>query len=163
MLKNRFPNQYKVIIKKEKVNQNNGQPYFLAYKETIEAAAQNLSGNEFKLYIYLLSNKVEYEDFFSPDYFGRTYGVSADTARKLFQKLIEKGYLVKTAPHDCDFYEVPQLKPALTLKVEKRQVIDDNGEVFEWSYKEFKEAAGDGYTEDEIKAAWNSYEVVKED
>ena len=159
MIKNRFPNQYKVVIKKEKVNQNNGKPYFLAYQETIEAAAQKLSGNEFKLYIYLLSNRDGYEDFYSPDYFGKAYGVSADTARKLFQKLIEKGFLVKTAPHDCDFYEAPQKK--LNIQPQRRRIIDDNGEVFDVTYKELlDELLKNDFTKEEVNEIWNNGRIL---
>ena len=165
MIKNRFPNQYKVVINKEEVNRSTpDRRYFIAYQETLEAAARELTGNEFKLYVYFLSNRDKYEDLFSPDFFGKSYGVSADTARKLFQKLIEKGFLVKTAAHDCEFYDRPQKKIKISVKVEKRYVIDDDGVIYEMSYSDFRKAAlEDGeYTEEELKAAWNTFEIVKE-
>ena len=156
MLKNRFPNQYKVSICKENVNQSDrNKVYFIAYQETIEAAAKELTGNEFKLYIYFLSNKDGYKDLFSPAFFGEAYGVSADTARKLFQKLLEKGYLVKTAEHDCEFYDKPQKK--MKIKVPRRKIIDEDGVPYELTYEELCKEL-EGYSKQTIDEVWNSGE-----
>ena len=158
MTKNRFPNQYKVVINKEKVNQNDRERvYFLAYQETIEAAARNLTGNEFKLYIYLLSNQDKYEDLFSPAFFGEAYGVSADTARKLFQKLIEKNYLVKTAEHNCEFYDKPQKK--MKIKVPRRRIVDEDGVIYELTYEELTKEL-EGFSKETIDYYWNNGEEV---
>lgn len=158
MIKNRFPNQYKVTVRKEKVNQNDSdRVYFIAYQDTLEAAAQELTGNEFKLYIYLLCNKDGYEDLFSPAYFGSAYGVSADTARKLFQKLIEKGYLIKIAEHDCEFYDRPQKK--MKIKIPRRRIVDEDGEVFELTYEELCKEL-EGYRKETIDRVWNSGEEI---
>lgn len=156
MVKNRFPNQYKIKIDKEQVNQSDrSKVYFIAYQETLEAAARELTGNEFKLYIYFLNNKDGYEDLFSPSFFGEAYGVSADTARKLFQKLLEKGYLEKTAEHNCIFYDKPQKK--MKIKVPRRRIIDEDGVPYELTYEELCKEL-EGYSKQTIDEVWNSGE-----
>jgi hypothetical protein len=146
-----------VVINKEKVNQNDKRIYFIAYQDTIEEAAKNLTGNEFKLYIYFLSNQDAYEDLFSPSFFGNSYGTSADTARKLFQKLIEKGYLQKTEEHTCEFYDKPRKK--LKVKVPRRLVVDDDGVAYELTYEELCEALK-AYSKETIDYYWNKSEEV---
>ena len=53
-----YPNQNTFLINKEDVKRESGKirPYLTAYIDTIQNASQNLTGNSFKLYIYLLSN-----------------------------------------------------------------------------------------------------------
>ena len=52
-----------------------------------------LSGNAFKLYIYLLSNVNGYNFGFSPKDVAERYGCSIDTVRSAFTTLVDKGFL----------------------------------------------------------------------
>lgn len=158
MNRNRFPNQYKVVINKEKVNQRDEKRvYFIAYQDTIEAAARELTGNEFKLYIYFLSNQDAYEDLFSPAFFGDTFGVSADTARKLFQKLIEKGFLYKTEAHTCEFYDRPHKK--MKIKAPRRLIVDEDGVAYELTYEELCKEL-EGFSKETIDYYWKNGEEL---
>lgn len=52
-----------------------------------------LSGNAFKLYIYLLSNANGYNFGFSPKDMADRYGCSIDTVRSAFTTLVDKCFL----------------------------------------------------------------------
>lgn len=67
-----------------------------------------LTGNEFKLYIYLFSwaGKGEYE--FSPAALQPILNISEDTARKIFKAFIDYGYLIQTGTHKYSFDPMPE-------------------------------------------------------
>lgn len=90
------PNQRWIRINKTKVEKNTGveRPYLNAYKDILEKAAKELSGNAFKLYIYLLSNNNNYSFGFSPKDVSERYGCSIDTVRNAFTILVNKGFLI---------------------------------------------------------------------
>ena len=91
-----YPNQNTFLVQKEDVKRETGKsrPYFITYIDTIQSAAQNLTGNSFKLYIYFLSNTNNYTSAFSPKDVASKYGCSVDSVREAFKTLINKGYLV---------------------------------------------------------------------
>jgi hypothetical protein len=157
----RSPNQYKIKIEKEKVVQTNDKrTYFLSYNDTMRQAARELSGNEFKLYIYFLSNKDGYESFFSPKDVKQQFGMCEDTARSCFHKLIEKGYIESLEQHNCMFHDKPQKKINLTIKKERRLIIDDDGVAFEMTFEEFKAIAPKELNDDEILNYWNECDII---
>ena len=90
-----YPNQNTFLINKEDVKRESGKsrPYLTAYIDTIQTASKNLTGNSFKLYIYLLSNSNNFTSAFSPKDVADKYGCSVDSAREAFKTLINKGYL----------------------------------------------------------------------
>ena len=80
------PNQRTIISNKTKVEISSGKsrPYLIAYIDIIENASQKLSGNAFKLYIYLLANNINFQFGFSPKDVAKRYGCSADSIRDAF-------------------------------------------------------------------------------
>jgi len=66
-----------------------------------------LSGNEYKLYMYILkwAGKTEYE--FSPADIADKLDIKEDTARKIFKNFIQYGILTQTANHRYTFDPYP--------------------------------------------------------
>ncbi len=89
------PNQRIIISDKTTVTPSSGKerPYLIAYIDIIEESARQLSGNAFKLYIYLLTNNKHFQFGFSPKDVAERYGCSADTIRDSFTMLVNKGFL----------------------------------------------------------------------
>lgn len=154
-----YANQKTLTINKPSLTKDDIK--VLIKRETLEAAARNLTGNEFKLYMYLASNADGYELDFAPKFFKRDYGVGEDTARKCMKNLEEKGYLVVKDGFEClfDFYLEPQKK--IKIQPQRRRIIDDNGEVFDVTYSELcEELEKANFTKKEIDEIWNEGEVL---
>lgn len=69
-----------------------------------------LSGNEFKIYMYLMKwagGKQQY--FFSPVDIAIRLDIGEDTARKALKTLISYGYLIKTNNNTYDFNPAPEV------------------------------------------------------
>lgn len=156
-----YPNQNTFLINKEDVKRDSGKirPYLTAYIDTIQAAAQNLTGNSFKLYIYLLSNTNNFTAAFSPKDVADKYGCSVDSAREAFKTLVNKGYLtlIEGTKTKYIFKDVPVAAPkdisAFVDVAEKKQFKISNNEIVEWTFEELKKALP-GATEETIKAIW---------
>lgn len=141
-----YPNQNTFLINKEDVKRESGKsrPYLTAYIDTIQTAAKNLTGNSFKLYIYLLSNVNNYTSAFSPKDVADKYGISVDSARECFKNLVSKGYLnlIEGTKTKYIFKDVAT-SPAVALPstivenlTKKKFRDDDTGTIYEWTYKE---------------------------
>ncbi len=143
---NTYPNQNIFIINKEDVKQGSGKlrPYLTAYIDTIQTAAKNLTGNSFKLYIYLLSNVNNYTSAFSPKDVADKCGCSVDSARESFKTLVNKGYLnlIEGTKTRYIFNDVATTSPIslpstiVNNIVKKRFKDNDTGNIYEWTYKE---------------------------
>lgn len=143
---NTYPNQNTFIINKEDVKQGSGKsrPYLTAYIDTIQNASKNLTGNSFKLYIYLLSNVNNYTSAFSPRDVADKYGCSVDSARESFKTLVNKGYLtlIEGTKTKYIFTDVATISPislpsTITNNILKKKFKDnDTGIIYEWTYKE---------------------------
>lgn len=144
-----YPNQNTFLINKEDVKRESGKirPYLTAYIDTIQNASQNLTGNSFKLYIYLLSNVNNYTSAFSPRDVADKYGCSVDSAREAFKTLVNKGYLtlIEGTKTKYIFKDVATSLPvslpsAIANKIVKKEFKDnDTGIIYEWTYKELLE------------------------
>ncbi len=160
-----FANQKTITIHKPQIEKDATK--IILDRKVVEAAARELTGNEFKMYMYFASNSDNFDLDFSPSHFGNTYGITADTARKIVKKLEEKKYLIRRGRSEnlFDFYLSPQKKLHLTIKVEKRYIEDESGARYPMSFGEFSKAAlEDGeFTEDELKAYWSQQELVEEE
>lgn len=160
-----YANQRQVTISKTTVDKNSGKkrPYTVVYTDIIQAAAEKLNGNQFKLYMYFMSNQDEYNLAFSSEDVASKYGMSKETARTAFLELEKKGYLVATddKKHKYIFYDKPQtatsLPSALVKKLEKRKFKDeDTNTYFLLTYKELLEMCeGD---EETAKSLWEENE-----
>lgn len=143
---NTYPNQNTFIINKEDVKQGSGKsrPYLTAYIDTIQNASKNLTGNSFKLYIYLLSNVNNYTSAFSPRDVADKYGCSVDSARESFKTLINKGYLtlIEGTKTKYVFKDIATTSPislpsTIANNIAKKKFQDnDTGTIYEWTYKE---------------------------
>lgn len=63
------------------------------YKDDLQAASKDLTGKELIVYLDLCGNKDGYKVEYSPAYFHEYYGISKDTARSAFDKLLSLGYI----------------------------------------------------------------------
>ena len=140
------PNQRTIISNKTKVEMSSGKsrPYLIAYIDIIENASQKLSGNAFKLYIYLLSNNVNFQFGFSPKDVAKRYGCSADTIRDAFLILIKEGFLTleNGSKTKYIFTDIPLIKPlvlpnSVADNLEKKDFIDiETNKKYSLTYKE---------------------------
>lgn len=141
-----YPNQNTFLINKEEVKRDSGKfrPYLTAYIDTIQTAAKNLTGNSFKLYIYLLSNSNNFTSAFSPKDVADKYGCSVDSARDAFKTLVSKGYLtlIEGTKTKYIFKDVVSSAPislpsAIVDNIVKKRFKDnDTDTIYEWTYKE---------------------------
>lgn len=162
-----YANQRTLIINREQVDFKSNKPYLSAYTENIAAASRALKGEvAFKLYLYFLSNKNNYETDFSPTNFANLYAVSTKAAQQAFTKLEEAGFITRDGANysKYTFHEVAQTKEekvSIELpNIERRWIKTQNGSYTPMSYKEVYNILSENYTEDEIKAYWASKEVV---
>ncbi len=102
------PHQRLVKIHKD----NKQQAPFLSINVNLLAAVyQDLkSAPSFFIYIYFCCNKDNYVVEFSPTHIEKKFGFPKSTARDHFNKLIEKGYLVRKNENSnmYDFYAEPK-------------------------------------------------------
>ena len=116
-----YPNQKIVTIHKAPVDAQN--IYLRIKKEAMQSASQNLSGEEFKAFMYLASNQDNYEMALSTEDMAAKMGGSIRGMQSAVRKLIVKGYLVQQHKNRYDFYESPnehQEKQDLTQKKESK-------------------------------------------
>ena len=155
-----YPNQNTFLINKEDVKRESGKirPYLTAYIDTIQNASQNLTGNSFKLYIYLLSNVNNYTSAFSPRDVADKYGCSVDSAREAFKTLVNKGYLtlIEGTKTKYIFKDVPVATPkdiTTFVKLPVKKQFKIGNDIVEWTFEEFKKALP-GETEENIRNLW---------
>lgn len=152
-----YANQKTVKINKPEVER--GRAKIIVDREKLEVAGRELTGNEFKLYMFFASDNDGFRRDFSPAHFSEVYGVSADTTRKLFKQLEDKGF-IKADENKKNFYQfylLPQKK--LKIKVPRKRIVDEDGVVYELTYEELcKELKG--YSEETISRVWNSGEEI---
>ncbi len=158
----KYPNQRVITSNKTKVETNTGKerPYLLAYVDIIEQASRQLSGNAFKLYIYLLTNNRYFQFGFSPKDIANRYGCSTDTIRDAFVTLVNKGFLTlengsKTKYIFTDIATTPPVELPNTVRnnIEKRVFRDsETGIIYNWTFKELLSACNDN--ENLAKELW---------
>ena len=155
-----YPNQNTFLVQKEDVKRETGKnrPYFITYIDTIQSAAQNLTGNSFKLYIYFLSNTNNYTSAFSPRDVADKYGCSVDSVREAFKTLIKKGYLVlidgtKTKYIFKDVVNTITKDISTLVNIPEKQKFKIGNDVVEWTYEQLRNSLPNE-TEETVKAVW---------
>ena len=158
------PNQRKILIHRN-MPKEGAKDYLCVFNKPLYAAMKEISGEvALKLYIYLLTNKDNFEFWYSPAHFCGACAASPDAARRAMKQLIELGYVKELGGNKLEFYEEPQMKelPPLPSMIERRVFKDSEGNnrilTYEMIYKQFH---GKG-TDAEIQDFWNSLEVYKE-
>lgn len=83
------------------------EPYLQNTKwEPLKEAMRNLTGNGFKLYLYLLSWEGQGYYDFSPSGIAKELHMSDEGARNARDELINKGYCVILTENSCEFYPI---------------------------------------------------------
>lgn len=147
------PNQRIITVKRDmpKQSKENKRPYMIAYTDVIEEAGKNLSTvGEFKVYLYMINNQDNYKFGCSPQNIADRYGLNIDTVKKAINKLIEKGYIVKTNG-TYEFHEKPLVLDLEPIE-EVRKKFSSKGQILELTYTELVELVG----EERAKFAWDS-------
>lgn len=147
------PHQRIITVKRDmpKQSKENKRPYMIAYTDVIEEAARNLSTvGEFKVYLYMINNQDNYKFGCSPQNIADRYGLNIDTVKKAINKLIEKGYIVKTKG-TYEFHEKPLVLDLEPIE-EIRKKFSSKGQILELTYAELVELVG----EERAKFAWDS-------
>ena len=158
---NSNPNQRMVTIHRN-IPEKGGKQFLTIYTETLAAASKILTGEvAFKLYLFFCANKDQYETYYSPQNFANVYGVAAESGRRAFLQLEEKGFLVYKGNNSYEFFELPQNKPTIAFHVERRMIEQEDGSFIPMTYKELLNELSDQGTEEEIKDYWNNCEVAK--
>ena len=75
-----------------------------------KAANRVLGPYGLQLYLYLASNKDNYNFYLSQEAAQQDVGICRTTFHNYINKMIEEGYLVQSKGNCYDFYEVPQFK-----------------------------------------------------
>lgn len=160
------PNQRTIVSDKTTVIPSTGKerPYLIAYVDIIEESARQLSGNAFKLYIYLLSHNKNWKFGFSPKDVAERYGCSADTIRDSFTILVNKGFLTLASGSKTKYIftdvAVPQaiaLPNEVTSNIEKKLFKDsETNTTYSWTFKELLNACGND--ESLAKKLWEETE-----
>lgn len=76
------------------------------YWAPLKEAMRNLSGNGYKLYMYLLSWDGEEYYNFSPATIAKELHMSDEGARNARDELINKGYLIILSDNICEFFPI---------------------------------------------------------
>lgn len=99
-----YPNQRMIHVHREHATHD-----FLGIKnENWQAAARDLGETALALYMYLASNRNDYEFALSQVAVKNAIGMKKSTYYDQFNKLVAKGYLVNTHGNTFEFFEVPQ-------------------------------------------------------
>ena len=99
-----YPNQRIICVHREPFSSD-----FLGIKnENWQAACRDLRPHAFVLYLYLASNKDNYNLALSPAAVAEAIGMPRSTYHDQIKVLISKGYLVPSHGNTYDFYEKPR-------------------------------------------------------
>ena len=152
-----YANQKTVKINKAEPQRDKAK--IIVDREQLEIAAKQLTGNEFKLYMFFASDNNGFKRDFSPAHFAAVYGVSADTTRKLFKQLEDKGFIKEDEDKKnfYNFYLLPQNK--MKVKAPRRRIVDEDGVVYELTYEELCKEL-EGYSKETVDYYWNNAEVI---
>ena len=118
-----YPNQKVVTIHKEPLNKN----YLGINLDVLRDACQRLTAHELKLYIYLASNKDNFELALSQVAATEAVNLPRSTYYDQVKNLINKGYIVHRGGNKYDFYEISQngLKSSVVRDTEYSKVASD--------------------------------------
>ncbi len=106
----KYPNQKKIILghlEDIKHTERDNEQFLQPTKwEPLKEAMRNLSGNGFKLYMYLLSWEGQKYYDFSPSGIHKSLHISDEGARNARDELIDKGYIILINDSTCEFYPI---------------------------------------------------------
>lgn len=136
---NRFPNQR--ITRIHHVAHDRKHLYYNASIEATNKAMAELSGNAFKLYIYLNKNQDGFNVALSHKAIKEQCNMAKQTYLNAFDELIEHGYvkLLEGTKAIYDFYENPDDMKIEKKTKEKKAVVSKNAAKNEVSDDAFKD------------------------
>lgn len=136
---NRFPNQR--ITRIHHVAHDKKHLYYTASMEATNKAMAELSGNAFKLYIYLNKNQDGFSVALSHKAIKEQCNMAKQTYLNAFDELIEHGYvkLLEGTKAIYDFYENPDDMKIEKKTKEKKAVVSKNADKNEFSDDAFKD------------------------
>lgn len=107
----KYPNQKRIILGHlddiKHSDKYDGEQFLQATKwAPLKEAMRNLSGNGFKLYMYLFSWEGKKSYDFSPSGIKKELGISDEGARNARDELINKGYIIPLTENTCEFYPI---------------------------------------------------------
>ncbi len=92
------PNQNIIYIQRTSLQVK--KDYFKIGNPQLNKAVYDLSGNAFKLFVYLADNENSHKEELSSSYFCSWANISDSTYRRSFKELVDKGYLRKHKEKD---------------------------------------------------------------
>ena len=125
------PNQRIIYVMRDSENARSN--YFKIGHKQLDKAVNDLSGNTFKLYIYLANNKDNYKLELSSKHFILWSGTSDSTYDRAFKELKEKGYLLEIPDKKNQYFFVEESKTYNQRHKEDKIIIqneEDMREIF---------------------------------
>lgn len=98
-----YTNQKIVCLHKALADREN--PYGIVNKDCMYRASQNLGYNEFRIYMYIITNTDNYEFALSPADIAESMGANKREIQKSVNSLIDKGYLIHNQGNQYIFKE----------------------------------------------------------
>ena len=99
-----YPNQQKVCIRKRE----DSELFAQVDMDALQRAMQELDGNAFKLWMYLVRNRDSFEFGLSPKAL-EDWGLKKDAYYRSKKLLEEKGYLIENAD-GLEFKDIPSVR-----------------------------------------------------
>ena len=77
-------------------------------RDAADKAAEKLTNNAFKLWMFFALNQDNFKVLWTSNVAKSWCGVSRTTYYKIFNELVDKGYLVDTGNNNYEFHDFPQ-------------------------------------------------------
>lgn len=122
------PNQRIIYI--QRISAEARRDFFKIGNQQLNYAAADLSGNAFKLYIYLADNKDNYKLELSSKHFITWSNTSDSTYDRAFKELKDKGYLIQ-APEKKNVYLFVEESESYTERHKEDKIILSDKEAIE--------------------------------
>ena len=131
------PNQRIIYI--QRVSADLKKEFFKIGHSQLNKAAADLSGNAFKLYIYLADNKDCYKLELSSKHFIQWSGTSESTYDRAFKELKEKDYLIQATEKKNVYLFIEESKSYYERHKEDKIILKDKEEIEELFAETLKE------------------------
>lgn len=106
------PNQ-KIVYIGDRLPRDSEHPYSEQSIEAMAAAAKKLSGDRFKVWLYLSKNRDDFRLELSQKAVEHEWGVKKDTFQRAVKDMIDLGYLIEidSEKNEWKFEEMPENPP----------------------------------------------------
>lgn len=121
--------------------ETNKDPFLAIRIKDIEKAARALSPTGFKVWLYIAGNAENHRFDFSPQDCANRFGIDPQTASRKFQELEFTGFLNKRVNEKGDEYWYFTEETTIRQE-EQRGLVDNNGEITNYTYQEMIDKFG---------------------